>query len=238
MPPLRKASSRRRCASVSKLKTVVSKICGVGLERDLRATPLRRAGDLEPGRRNAALVRLRVDLTVAPDLEIERLGQRVDHRDADAVEAAGHLVAVVVELAAGVQHGQHDFGRGLAARVAIHGNAAAVVDHGDRAVDVNRDVDLVAEAGQRLVDRVVDDFVDEMMQSGWPGRPDVHGRAHPHRFEALEHLDAVGGVVVGVPVSVVARRDLRRQRRDVLVFGSVCVFHEYCGRHRGGPYAL
>ena len=129
MPPLRKASSRRRCASVSKLKTVVSKICVCRAERDLRAAPLRRAGDLEPGRRNPALVRLRVDLAVAPDLEIERLGQRVDHRNADAVEAAGHLVAVVVELAAGVQNGQHDFRRRLAAGVAIHGNAAAVVDH-------------------------------------------------------------------------------------------------------------
>ena len=32
MPPFRKASSRRRWASVSKLKTVVSKICSSGLK--------------------------------------------------------------------------------------------------------------------------------------------------------------------------------------------------------------
>jgi len=32
MPPLRNASSRRRWASVSKLKTVVSKTCGSGLK--------------------------------------------------------------------------------------------------------------------------------------------------------------------------------------------------------------
>jgi len=32
MPPLRKASSRRRCASVSKLKTVVSKMFVSGLK--------------------------------------------------------------------------------------------------------------------------------------------------------------------------------------------------------------
>ena len=87
----------------------------VGLERDLRAAPLRRAGDLEVGDRRAALVALLVDLAVAPDLEVEPLRQRVDDRHADAVQAAGHLVAVVVELAAGVQHGQHDLGRRLAA---------------------------------------------------------------------------------------------------------------------------
>ena len=88
----------------------------VGLERDLRAAALRRAGDLEVGDRSAALVALLVDLAVAPDLEVEPLRQRVDHRHADAVQAARHLVAVVVELAAGVEHGQHDFGRRLAAR--------------------------------------------------------------------------------------------------------------------------
>ena len=133
----------------------------IGPERDLRAAPLRRAGDFQVGERGAALVALLVDLPVAPDLEVEPLGQRVDDRHADTVQAAGHLVAVVVELAAGVQDGEHDFGGGLAARVPIDGNAAAVVDDRDRVVDVDRDVDLIAETGERLVDRVVDDLVDE-----------------------------------------------------------------------------
>ena len=79
----------------------------------------------------------------------------------------------------------------------IDRNAAAVVDDGDRAVDVNRDVDLIAEAGQRLVDRVVDDLVDEVMQPGRPGRPDVHRRPLADRFEPFEDLDLVGAVVVG-----------------------------------------
>ena len=196
MPPFRNASSRRRCASVSKLKTVVSKICGVRLEGDLRAAALRRAGHLERAGRGAALVGLLVDLAVAPDFEVEVLRQRVDDRHADAVQAAGHLVAVVVELAAGVQHGQHDFGRRLAALVEIDRNAAAVVDDRDRAVDVNRDVDLIAEAGQRLVDRVVDDFVDEVMQAGRTGRADVHRGPLADGFETLENLDLVGAVVV------------------------------------------
>ena len=93
------------------------------------------------------------------------------------MQAAGHLVAVVVELAAGVEHRQHDFGRRLPARVQIDRDAAAVVDDRDRSVDVNRDVDLIAEAGERLVDRVVDDLVDEVVQPGGAGRPDVHRRA-------------------------------------------------------------
>ena len=117
----------------------------------------------------AALEALLVHVAVAPDLELEPLRQRVDDRHADAVQAAGDLVGGVLELAAGVEHGEHDFGGRLAALVHVHRNAAAVVDDRDRPVDVDGDVDVLAEAGERFVDRVVDDLVDEVVQSR-PGR--------------------------------------------------------------------
>ena len=94
----------------------------------------------------------------------------------------------------------------------IDRDAAAVVDDGDRAVDVDRDVDLIAEAGQRLVDRVVDDFVDEVVQPGRPGRPDVHRRPLADGLEPFEDLDLVGAVVVAVRARPwpVLRRQCRR----------------------------
>ena len=171
MPAFRNASSRSRCASVSKLKSTVSKISASGLNvifvpRFLVVPVISRSR-----LRLAALVLLLEHLAVAPDLEVELLRQRVDDRHADAVQTARHLVAVVVEFAAGVQHGHHDFGRRAPARVLIGRDAAAVVDDRDRAVDVDRDVDLIAEAGERFVDRVVDDFVNEMVQPGRPVEP-------------------------------------------------------------------
>ena len=87
----------------------------VRLERDLGAAPLRRAGDLEIGRL-ACHARRSADRPVrCARSRVERFGQRVDDRHADAVQTARDLVAVVVELAAGVQHRQHDFGGRLAA---------------------------------------------------------------------------------------------------------------------------
>ena len=210
MPPFRNASSRRRCASVSKLYSVVSKICGSGLERDLRAAPLGRAALDQTGRRVAALERLLVHSLVAPDLELEPLGQGIDDRHADAVQTAGHLVGVVLELAAGVQLGHHDLGRRAAVGHRIDRNAAAVVDDRDRVVDVDGDVDLVAVPGQRLVDRVVDDFVDQMVQARCTGRADVHGRPLANGLQAFENLDLVGAVFGSV---------FRRGRHDVRCSG-------------------
>ena len=56
--------------------------------------------------RLAPLVVLGPDAPLAADLEVEALGEGVDHRDADAVQAAGDFVAApVAELAPRVQSG-------------------------------------------------------------------------------------------------------------------------------------
>ena len=112
------------------------------------------------------------------------------------MQAAGDLVAVVVEFAAGVKHREHDLCRRSTARVLIRRDTTPVVDDRDGSVDVNRDVDLVTETRERFVDRVVDDFVDKVMQSRRPGRSDVHRGPLTDRFEAFENLYFVRAVVL------------------------------------------
>ena len=84
-------------------------------------------------------VRLLPDFAIAPNFEFQPVGERVHDGDADAVQSAGNFVGVAVEFSAGVQHGHYDFGGGLFLRgVHVHGNAAAVVHHGDAVVLVHR----------------------------------------------------------------------------------------------------
>ena len=53
------------------------------------------------------------------------------------------------------------------------------------------------DAGQRLVDAVVDDLPEALHQAAGVGRSDVHARALADRLEALEDQE-VGGVVAVV----------------------------------------
>jgi len=130
-------------------------------------------------------------------LGLEPLGERVDAGDADAVEAARDLVGALVELAAGVQHGQDDLERGLAAEVRrqlrvlhrVDRDARAVVLNGDRVALMDRDGHARAAAGQDLVDGVVDDLVNQVVQAGRAGAADVHRRAFAHGLQAFEDLD-------------------------------------------------
>ena len=57
-------------------------------------------------------------------------------------------------------------------------------------------VEVVVATGERLVDSVVDNFVDEMMEPPRARRADVHARAQPDRLEALEDGDVFGGIGV------------------------------------------
>ena len=168
----------------------------VRFERDQRAATRRFFAFDDLRRRNAALVALAPDESVAMNLELEPLGEEVDDGDADAVQTAGDFVRVVVELTAGVQLGHDDFGcRAAFFFVDVDGDAAAVVVDRHRAVGMDRDGDAIRVTGQRFVDRVVDDLVHHVMEAGDViGVADVHARTLAHCVESLEDFDVLGRV--------------------------------------------
>ena len=164
-------------------------------EADGRAGALGLADHLEVVEHLAARILLLVDLSFLIDVDLHVLGERVDHRRADAVQTAGNLVAAAAELAARVQDGHDDLkGAHLALGVLGHGDAAAVVDNRHRVVEVHGDVDAVAEARHRLVDRVVNNLPHQVVQAHRTGGADVHAGALAHRLQTLKDLNVFGTV--------------------------------------------
>ena len=198
-PELRNASSRSRCSSVAKSNSTIVKVLVRGQERHFGAAIFACVADhLERRDRVAVGEFHEVLFAVAPDAKLQQGRERVHHRDADAVQAAGDLVGVLVEFSAGVQLGHDDFGRRHALfLVDVGRDAAPVVAHRAGAVRIERDGHRGRVAGERLVDRVVDDLVDHVMQArAVVGVADIHARALAHRVESFQDLDrfrVVGG---------------------------------------------
>ncbi|CAM5676827.1 hypothetical protein SALBM135S_02151 [Streptomyces alboniger] len=202
---------------------------GVGPEGDRGAGLPSGLVALEGRGRGAALVVLRPAVAIRPDLYGELRGERVHHGDTDAVQTTGDGVTAAAELAARVQHGEHDLdGRLLLDGVDAHRDAAAVVDDAHAAVGEDRDVDRVRVTGQSLVDGVVDDLLHQVVQATLTGRADVHAGSLADRVQTLEDGNRAG-VVRGVDLAVLAGGG----GRDVLV-GVAGIGHEapFLAQHR------
>ena len=85
-------------------------------------------------------------------------------------------------------------------------NTAAVVDHNDAAVDLERDLDGLAEARHMFVDAVIDDLVDQMVKAFDTSAADVHCRTLANGIQPFENFNLVRAIAVrltrfGAPVS-------------------------------------
>ena len=135
----------------------------------------------------AALERFAANL--AEDFDVAPLRKEVNNRHADTVETAGRLVAVLVELATEFEDRHYAFERADVAAdffgelgMALDRDPAPVIFDGDAAIDVDRDADRGGVARHRLVDRVVDDFVNEVVKTSLGGVADVHRRSLANRL--------------------------------------------------------
>ncbi|MNQ56832.1 hypothetical protein D3C85_709670 [compost metagenome] len=146
---------------------------------------------------------------IALDPHVDAGGQRVHHRDADAVQATGELVVLVGELAAGMQLGEDQLDAGHPfLGVDIHRHAAAVVEYLQGIVLVEDHLHALGVAGQGLVHAVVDDFLGQVVGPRGVG---VHARALAYRVEAGEDFDGIRVVSShGLPFSQRSEKSMSR----------------------------
>ena len=164
----------------------------VGLEGDCRSGRSRRADFFQLAVRLAALEALLVLGSVAAHADSQPLGQGVDNRRADAVQTAGHLVAGILaaEFAACVQHGvDNGHSRDAQLGLDVHRDTAAIVRYLNDVAGFDGNFDMGAVPGQCFVNRIIDDFVDQMMQAGGAGGADIHTGALAHSLQTLQNLN-------------------------------------------------
>ena len=175
---------------------VTGKIRPSGLKVVLVPTRSVRADAADVADRHAPLVLLLVDVPVAADFHLAPLGEEVDHGDAHAVQTAGGLVGPLGKLAAELEHGHHALQRGEAqVGMDLDGDAAAVVLDRHRAVVVDGHGNDRGKAGHRFVDRVVDHFVDQVVQPADRRIADVHAGPLADVLQVGQVLELVGAIL-------------------------------------------
>jgi hypothetical protein len=59
-----------------------------------------------------------------------------------------------------------------------------------------RDFYVFTDARDRLIDTVINHFRDQMVQTGFAGRSDIHSRSFPYGFEPFQDLDILSSVIL------------------------------------------
>ena len=159
-------------------------------ERAGRFFVLEFADDIQFLRGFSALESHVINLALARNFNLEPIGKSVDAFRADAVQTTGIFVSALAEFSAGVKICQDQLDcRHLPFRMHVDRNAAAIVTHGNGAIDMNRDFNLCAKTGEMFVDRVIENLEDHVMQTALIGVADVHARALADGFEPLKFID-------------------------------------------------
>lgn len=170
---------------------------GTRPERNGRARCIVRFALFQGSVRNTVGKTLAPDKALAANLNLEAARQRVDNGASDAVQATGDGITAAAEFTAGVQHGQNDLnGRASLSLVNVDGNSTTVVVDANGAVGENSNVYGVTVPSKSLVDRVVDDLINEVVQSARSGGPDIHSGSLAYSFQTFKHLDVVGTIFV------------------------------------------
>ncbi len=174
-------------------------------ERDICAGRLGTAYHLQLLSRLAAGKSHVIHFAVAIYLHLEPLGKRVHALRAHTVQTAGILISSLSEFAAGVEIRQNQLHRrDLELGMYIYRDTASIIFDRNRAVHMDRDYDLLAEAGQMLVDRVIQHLKHTMMQTVFIRVANVHSGALANSLQTLQFVNlgsviflASGGVEIG-----------------------------------------
>src|SRR5690606_12104282 len=170
----------------------------IGFERDLGSGTLGRAHFLDIADGIAALIFLHVNLAAAAHLGLGPFAQRGDRLGAHAVQTGGCFVSALVEFRACANRRHDQFERGSSSfTMNVNGNAAAIVADGYAAVEIDLYLNIAAIAAERFINTVINQLIDQMVQSLRGGIADIHAGILPDMSSVAQYLYILPYIVFG-----------------------------------------
>src|SRR5208337_3899736 len=143
---------------------------------------------------------LGVDKPFLLDLHLEPFGECVYNRHSDSVKPPGYFVCGRFELSACMKFGKHDLRCCPSFRVSGMepcGYAPSVVNDSAAAVVVDEDLYQCAVSCKRLINTVVDYFVNKVVKAVNTGGADIHCRPLSNSIKALKDFYVFSSVRAG-----------------------------------------
>ena len=114
----------------------------------------------------ASFIFLLIYLSFGKNSYIKPFAQCVYNRRTYAVKTAGNLISASAEFSSGMKNSEHDLNsRYSLLRMNSYRNSSSVVLYRNRIVVVNSNIYFTAESAKCLINRIINDFINQMMKS-------------------------------------------------------------------------
>ena len=136
---------------------------------------------------DTSLVMILIDAATALDSDSQPCRKCIYYRGTYTVQTTAGLISGVVKFTAGMQGREYQTFRTDSFFVHSHGNTTSVIFHGCGAVGFQCHLYRITISGQMLVHRVINDLVDQMIQSLGGDAADIHSGSFSYRFQTFQN---------------------------------------------------
>ena len=131
------------------------------------------------------------------DSQLKVFRQRIYNRSTDSVKTSCYLISAAAEFSACVEDSINNCSRrNLLLRVYTCRNTTSVIGNSDNIARQKFYIYERAVACKSLVDSVINDLINQMMQSLRSCRADVHTRSLSYRFKTFKYLYLIFVIVI------------------------------------------
>ena len=144
------------------------------------------ADNLNFGLGNTFLVALLIDVAVSLNGCHEPFGKSIRTADANTVQSTGGLISTSTKLTTGVENGHNNLqGADAHLLVGVNRNTATVIDDFQRVVGMADDYNLCTVTSKRLVNRVIENLLEELVQTTLAVVSNIHSGTLSNGFQTL-----------------------------------------------------
>ena len=136
---------------------------------------------------DTSFITVLIDEATTLDSYSQLCGKSIYHRGTYAVQTTAGLVGGIIEFTAGMKSREYQALRTDSFFVHSHGNTTSVIFHGCGAVGFQCHLYRITISGQMLVHRVINDLVDQMIQSLGGDTADIHSGSFSYRFQTFQN---------------------------------------------------
>ena len=136
--------------------------------------------------RNTNIISLSINLPSFPNLNSHLFRQSCNNRNPNTMQPARNCISLIIKLTTSMKLRNNNFhSRPLINWMHINRHSSPIVLDTHRTILINRNPNLFPRTSHMLINRIVNDFVNTMMQTILISRPNIHPRSFTHSLKSL-----------------------------------------------------